>query len=304
MYRIVKNYIRLFVCIIQIERFIELKDFVNTLASTNSAFHLTESEWQQITEIRDVFKDCYYFTKTSQSEQTTLSDFYAEWTEMKLKLKNKPVCFFVDNLIHYMNEREAQFLKSPVVLAALFLDARFRVLLKEKPSATQTAMSHLACLWRRLSEMKRTNQTNVAHESDDAHEFNGNQNTVDVNTASLEHYLDSLESTEAVSTNSGDYEEIMIKLTQFENKMKSKKRESTKKHAMDFWLAHKAVYPELFQLAEVVFAVAATEVSVERNFSALAFILNKYRCSLGDDILDIILFIRLNRSMFYECINQ
>lgn len=277
-----------------------MKDFVNTLASTNVAFHLTESQWQQITQIRDVFKDCYYFTKKSQSEQTTLSDFYAEWTEMMFKLKNKPKCLFVDNLMKYMDAREAKLLQSPVVLAALFLDPRYRVLLKAKPSATQTAISHLASLWKRLSEMQRTHQTNIAHESDDDIE---NQNTTNGNTDSFEHYLDSLESTEAVSTNVPDYDEIMIKLAQFENKMKSKKRESTKNHAMDFWLARKTEYPKLFQLAEVVFAVAATEVSVERNFSGLAFILNKYRSCLGDDILDIILFIRLNKSIFYECLN-
>lgn len=68
-------------------------------------------------------------------------------------------------------------------------------------------------------------------------------------------------------------------------------------------MANKAQNLELFQLAEVVFAVAATEVSVERNFSGLSFILNKYRCCLSDEYLDVTLFVRLNKSIFYECVN-
>lgn len=217
---------------IQIERLIELKDFVNTLASTNSALRLTDAEWKKIDEIRDVFKDCYYFTKKSQSEQVTLSDFYACWTEMKFKLKNKPNSELVDNLICYMDEREIELLQSPVVLAALFLDARYRVLLKDIPLATQTAINHLANLWKRLCDLQRAHNVNLQQENNNDSE---NQCATDVNVMNFENYLDSLESSQAVtSTNRTNIDEIMTKLTLFDTKMNSKKRESTKKHAMDF----------------------------------------------------------------------
>lgn len=61
--------------------------------------------------------------------------------------------------------------------------------------------------------------------------------------------------------------------------------------------------PELNELANVVYAASSTEVSVERNFSALTFIFNRYRCNLTDEHLNDILFIRLNKHIFYELFN-
>lgn len=276
-----------------------MKDFVNTLASTTPSLKLTEAQWMKVTEICDTFEDCYYFTKRSQSEQMTLSDFYAEWKEMEFKLKKKPKCELIDNLIQYMGHRETQFLQSPVVLAALFLDVRYRVLLKEKPMATQTAINHLARLWKRIRELQPTQSP------DDNQEVSSDIENDAIDESNFEHYLDTLESTtESVPlTTATDYDEIILKLTQFDNKMKSKKREPKKNHPMDFWMANKTANIELFQLAEIVFAVASTEVSVERNFSGLAFILNKLRCCLTDEILDTILFVRLNKSLFYKILD-
>lgn len=56
-------------------------------------------------------------------------------------------------------------------------------------------------------------------------------------------------------------------------------------HAMNFWATNGSLYPELHEKAEVLFCTACTEVSVERNFSALAFIYNKMWCNLSDENL-------------------
>lgn len=90
----------------------------------------------------------------------------------------------------------------------------------------------------------------------------------------------------------------MPKLAQLDTELKARKRDALTMHPMAFWEANKTIKPELYEIAKAVFAVASTEVSVERNFSALSFILNKYRCSLGDEMLEDILFVRLNKSLF------
>ena len=46
------------------------------------------------------------------------------------------------------------------------------------------------------------------------------------------------------------------------------------------------IYPELFELSNVVFSVPATQVSVERLFSGLKFELSPYRCNITANNLE------------------
>lgn len=73
-----------------------------------------------------------------------------------------------------------------------------------------------------------------------------------------------------------------------------------------YWYDMRFQHPLLYDLAKTVFAVAPTEVSVERNFSTLDFILNKKRASLHDENLEMILFLKLNHSLFHypDCLAQ
>lgn len=70
------------------------------------------------------------------------------------------------------------------------------------------------------------------------------------------------------------------------------------------WEADKFTFPILYELARTIMAVAPTEVSVERNFSTLDFILNKRRNRLSDPNLEMILFTKLNHPLFYDAIER
>lgn len=52
--------------------------------------------------------------------------------------------------------------------------------------------------------------------------------------------------------------------------------------------------PELYELAQVILAVPPKQVSVERLFSGLKFILSPHRSKMNSDVIDNILLIRLN----------
>lgn len=56
-----------------------------------------------------------------------------------------------------------------------------------------------------------------------------------------------------------------------------------------------AKHPELFELANVIFAVPGTQVSVERLFSGLKFILSPYRTNITSQNLEDQLLVRTNR---------
>lgn len=55
------------------------------------------------------------------------------------------------------------------------------------------------------------------------------------------------------------------------------------------------MYPELYTLSKIVFAVPSTQVSVERLFSGLKFILTPYRSNITSKNLEDQLIVRTNR---------
>ena len=57
-----------------------------------------------------------------------------------------------------------------------------------------------------------------------------------------------------------------------------------------------AAYPEIIQeICAIACCLPVTQDAVERVFSALRFILSDYRGNLGDETLDSILFLRMNK---------
>jgi hypothetical protein len=56
-------------------------------------------------------------------------------------------------------------------------------------------------------------------------------------------------------------------------------------------------FPLLSKIAIVVFSIPLTEVSVERLFSFLNFVLDPQRNRLGGDILNDILFLGMNEKL-------
>lgn len=78
------------------------------------------------------------------------------------------------------------------------------------------------------------------------------------------------------------------------------KRSSLDQHAIKFWAERKSSHKELYELSLITNSVPITQVSVERAFSSLAFILSPLRNSLAQDTLENILLIRLNRDVFMK----
>ena len=64
---------------------------------------------------------------------------------------------------------------------------------------------------------------------------------------------------------------------------------------LQYWLERKNVNPVLFHLSQIVLSVPATQVSVERLFSSLKFILSPQRSQMSETLLNDILLIRANK---------
>lgn len=74
---------------------------------------------------------------------------------------------------------------------------------------------------------------------------------------------------------------------------------------LDYWKGNYNKDPDIGRLAEIALAVPATQVSVERAFSALSTILTKMRSKLSKDTINNILIVKLNDNVLNKiCIEN
>jgi len=72
-------------------------------------------------------------------------------------------------------------------------------------------------------------------------------------------------------------------------------RLNSKENVLLYWESQKSRQPELYKLAMVALSVLMTQVTVERMFSHLKYILDVLRSSLAPHVVDDILLVRLNK---------
>lgn len=63
---------------------------------------------------------------------------------------------------------------------------------------------------------------------------------------------------------------------------------------IQYWYNKRFACPILYKLACIVHAVPASQVSVERCFSTLRFILSDYRTRMGENTLEKLMLVMLN----------
>lgn len=93
-----------------------------------------------------------------------------------------------------------------------------------------------------------------------------------------------------------DTDDVANELKEYAKSKRCSLETSPIKYLADRKKSHK----ELYELFLVTNSVPITQVSVERAFSSLAFILSPARNSLASDTLENILLVRLNREIFLE----
>lgn len=72
------------------------------------------------------------------------------------------------------------------------------------------------------------------------------------------------------------------------------KKEDVDSDILMYWYERRYTIPYLKQLVYSLHSVPATQVSVERAFSALRLILDDQRCNLSEENLKSIMFVKLN----------
>ncbi|XP_065313003.1 uncharacterized protein LOC135923302 isoform X2 [Gordionus sp. m RMFG-2023] len=253
-----------------LERLILLKPNIEDFFTEQSDYLLTE-DWKEIITIVEILKPLKIATKQFQSEQLTLTDFYAAWLRCCIELEKNPN-HFAQLLYSCLKNREERFIKNEILLAAIYLGPRYKICAKK----------HLVNLWRRIKSLTTPilsddiSSDEVIEQEDD-----------------LEKLIQLKERQEKILKRGPTISEKSIGtiITGFSDYIRLDKKENI----LHFWESAKLEHPELYILSIILFAVPATQVSVERSFSHLKFILSPHRSRMSEQLLEDIMLIRLNK---------
>lgn len=280
-----------------LKRLLELKDFCKEIEETTSEVKLSDFVWEQIKNLCDALQPFNDTTVKIQHQQLTISDFYGEWLRCKRKLESID-SVISKKLLEHMRRREEKIFKNEVLLSCVLLDPRYSFLLTL--DEINMAKRHLTQLYYVINSIKdggnkNNNVTAVTTcNSDESIEV---ISTIDDFESMLDKEEKSLRSNRAIVT----FDSPSINIDFFINEYIEKvvhggPRLVSSTNILDYWKKQKKEKPEMYKLSQVLMAVPATQVSVERLFSNLAFIYNPLRSRLSENVLESIILIRSNQN--------
>lgn len=282
-----------------LDRTITLKSFIQNMSGNDlklKKYCLSIFEWKQIETISEVLLPAKICTKKLQSEQLTLSDFYGAWITCKIqikKIKNSLAQKFINN----MNTREIHIMNNNAFISAIFMDPRYKITLTEAQS--MAAINHLINIWIHMKLLEKEHNELMMGDRNADHL---SESEISCNSKSgdeIEEFLKSNYLNESSDQNNLSNSQKSTISTRIETILKSyhieQNRIGNKTKILKFWKSMETIHPELHELAKVVFSVPGTQVSVERLFSGLKFILSPYRTNISSNNLEDQLLVRTNR---------
>lgn len=259
----------------QIERLIELRPFIAEITpiinskKANDIPVLTDDNWSSFGQLLNTLQHPYKATVKMQKQELTPSDFFAIWTDLKLKL-NKDGGDLAGLILNGMKGREKQknIISSLPILASVYLDPRYKIMLT--PREKHDACEHLTEIWRRMRAMSIGVTSSVEHNPiSAAAEADAGLD----NNASFSCLTDLLRAKRADSDINAaifcaDDRYALTRVDLFPP------QDMLNDGVLDFWYRQKDHERNLYKLACVVNACASTQTCVERSFAGLSFILN------------------------------
>lgn len=197
---------------------------------------------------------------------------------------------FATEFVNNIKRRESALFESEIVLAAIYMDPRYNVILTD--AQIRAAKDCLLNTDTRIEELcieteKASNEDNSCIIQDTSHIVEEDE---------FESLLKNAEAVRGQTKSRNSTSSCSV-----ENKLDDFLKESRLKSSTDilsYW--NNKNTSELYKLAEVLLTVPPTQVSVERLFSALKFILSPHRSRMNGNLVNDILVIRLNRNKIID----
>ena len=271
--------------------------------STPKENALSEEQWDSLEETIEALEPAKIATKRLQEEQLLLSDMYGVWLECKFKTAARKSAL-AKALRDRMDEREKgrinkegneklpPLLEYPGFLAALFMDPRYFSVLNSEQQ--ESAKKYLVNLWKRLEKLRspvKPDSIQIQLLDNEVRTSSVMSDEDDDDDCEISAFLKAQDVQRRNDKESWTKVNILTMLDQY---YKHTRQLSRKKNLLEFWESRRLLQPELYTLATTVLAIPATQVSVERLFSSLRYVMSPLRYNLTADIIDDVLLIHNN----------
>ncbi|CAH2089278.1 unnamed protein product [Euphydryas editha] len=270
-----------------VERILLFKDFLSERIEPVFQAFAVEDTWQKLNETLDVLKPCRILSKTIQHEQLTFGDFYLAWLKCILEIEKMNTVFAIF-LVVCMREREKALLENECFLGAIYLDPRINSMLSNQQC--ESARAHLVHTYQ---SYLRLNSSDNVRETENGTPDNPMPST---SSSMLDDFLQTQfrqRYQDLPHLNNSD--NLQISLVAFLNEPLL----PSNTNILNYWESKKITDPQLYLVSKIALAAPATQVSVERLFSSLKFIMNNLRISLKDTTIDDILIVR-NNNLYHK----
>ncbi|XP_032830498.1 uncharacterized protein LOC116954144 [Petromyzon marinus] len=274
-----------------LEGLLDLEGFCEREAASVPDLVLSHGAWERLRDLLAALKPARAAAESFRSGQLTIGDFYGAW--LKCHLDTASVgSEFSHPLACAMKRREKQLLGNDAVVAAVYMDPRYGVLLTDGES--ERAQRHLRRAWAAMGPRGGRASFDTPDERSPEDPGAGAAGTYG-ECDELERLLQAKESDSHRKPGGrpgadDGADDVAAALQALDGEPRLKKDANVLVH----WEGWRYSKPELFRLSQVALAVPVAHASVERAVSALDFILSPNRCDLDSQTLDDILMVRLN----------
>ncbi|XP_075978168.1 uncharacterized protein LOC142986533 [Anticarsia gemmatalis] len=257
---------------------------------TNERLYLPSATWVSIEDFVTSMTPAKILTKKLQEEQLTVGDFYLEWMLCQYRLA-KINSEIATNIISKMKDRENALFGSNTFINAIFLDPRVNSILS--PDQRSQAKANLIKLYFRHLKLQNIElENNPVDTNNDVNEHSEARAELDdfLNSSYVSRFSDLT----CLLRRNDPHGDLLNNLQQSFQIFLEEPLLKSSENVLTYWAKSKLKFPLLFKLSTIVLATPMTQVSVERLFSSLRFIMSNYRFSMKDQIIDDILFLRSN----------
>ncbi|XP_041985081.1 zinc finger BED domain-containing protein 4-like [Aricia agestis] len=281
-----------------LERLKELKTFCD---SCNDICEIiSENEWIKINHIIISLEPSKEATVRLQAEQLTVGDFFSIWTICKAKTEkiNLPLA---QDVVVSMTRREKNLLEGKAFLLGIFLDPRLKLILSE--DERQTAKCYIRGVHQQMLEVEKRAQA-ITREEEQAATSNSllspgcSRDLTSLSNISSDSFQSDLQSLEDILSLTqrvrAPLDTISLDLDYYLSEYLAAPRLAVTESSIEYWSlkSHR-----LAKLALIALAAPITQVTVERLFSVLKFILTPSRNRLLDETLKNIILIKSNKDL-------
>jgi hypothetical protein len=267
-----------------------LQPFCKEFSPTIKGLGMKQTFWESLKQIVTVLEPVSVLTTQLEEQNLSLPQFLQYWKVAMIKLE-KNDSPYARQLRQNILKREKIIFSNDIINAAYFLDLRFNILLSSEKN--ELAKNFIEAVYKKILNI---NHTDANIEDDDSVESCNLEESMNDDEAALEEILQG-----AMSQNASTSQHKTTKITHHDEFKKElelfnkEKRLPLKTDIFVFWKMKNCEYPKLSQVAEVILTAPVTQVSVERLFAHLNFVLNKHRSTLSKDILEDIMLLRCNQ---------